>query len=336
MRAAMSTVTSTLAMVRAAEARGIDASPTLARHSVTRAILADPDREIPVEIEFAIWDELRSRTNLPALQLFAPGELPVGTYHVVEYLAGASATVGEAIQRLARFIGIIARQVSLKTVEDAHGGRLLPTMPAGGAVPALYVDFTFAAVLGRMRHFRPSFTIARVDLRQTRPADAAPYADLFGLDVRFGAAVDQLCIARDEWDAALPTHDPSLAQVLETHARIRLERVGRTPAALGAEVRDALIRSLPNGACIDDVARALHVSVRTLQRRLSDAGSSYREALDAVRSDLARQYLLDQRVAIAEVALLLGFADQSSFHRAFERWTGAAPGRWRQEHRLIG
>jgi len=103
----------------------------------------------------------------------------------------------------------------------------------------------------------------------------------------------------------------------------------------GSDVRQAIIGALPNGAAVADVARALHVSVRTLQRRLTAAKTSYREELDQVRSELARQYLQDPTVAIAEVALLLGFADQSSFHRAFERWTGDPPGRWRAA-RLTG
>ena len=77
--------------------------------------------------------------------------------------------------------------------------------------------------------------------------------------------------------------------------------------------------------------RALHVSVRTLQRKLVAAGTTFKEVSEAVRSRLAEEYLTDPKVSIAEVAFLLGFSDQSSFNRAFGRWTGVSPGKWRRQ-----
>ncbi len=326
----LSTVTSTLAMVRAAERRGVDAQPVLARHGVTMATLLDPDNHLPVSTEFAIWDELRAETREPALQLVAPIELPVGTYHVLDYLVGVSATVGDGMRRIARFLGIIARQVEVSAQVADDECRLVATTASGGAVPPMYVDYTFGAVVGRMRAIAPdAFAVERVQLRQPPPASPAAYRDVFLCPVDFGAGADALVFSRARWDTRLPAHDPTLAQVLETHARFRLERMAAAPVALAGDVRAAIIAALPDGAPVDAVARALRLSVRTLLRRLDDAGTTYRDALDTVRGELAREYLHDGRVAISEVALLLGFADQRSFHRAFERWTGETPGRWR-------
>lgn len=326
----LSTVTSTLAMVRAAERRGADARNVLARHGVTMATLLDPDNHLPVPTEFAIWDELRAEAREPALQLFAPIELPLGTYHVLDYLVGVSATVGDGMRRIARFLGIIARQVEVSAQVADDQCRLVATTASGGAVPAMYVDYTFGGIVGRMRATAPeAFAVGRVQLRQPAPPDAAAYHQVFQCPVDFGADADALVFPRASWDTRLPSHDPTLAQVLETHARIRLERMAAAPVALGADVRAAIIAALPDGAPVDAVARALGLSVRTLQRRLGDAATTYRDALDTVRGELAREYLHDGRVAISEVALLLGFADQRSFHRAFERWTGETPGRWR-------
>lgn len=78
------------------------------------------------------------------------------------------------------------------------------------------------------------------------------------------------------------------------------------------------------------VARTLHVSVRTIQRRRAPAGTSFRDLTDATRCGLAEGYLLDPGVSIAEVSLLLGFSDQTSFTRAFRRWNGSSPGAWRR------
>jgi AraC-like DNA-binding protein len=122
-----------------------------------------------------------------------------------------------------------------------------------------------------------------------------------------------------------------LAQVLEAHARIKLQRP-TGGGTLGFELQRAILAALPEGARMADVARALHLSPRTLQRRLAQAGSSYREALDGVREEVACRHLEDPSLSLAEVGLLLGFGEASSFHRAFERWTGRSPGRWRAAH----
>src|SRR5690606_31476348 len=82
----------------------------------------------------------------------------------------------------------------------------------------------------------------------------------------------------------------------------------------------------------EDVARVLHISVRTLQRKLEDTGTTFRKMAEEIRAQLAEEYLADSSVGIAEVAFLLGFGDQSSFNRAFRRWTGETPGRWRKMH----
>lgn len=317
-------------MVRAAIARGVDPADILARHGVAKSMLVEPDNHLPATVELAIWHDLQIATGMPALPLIAAAEMPVGTYHVLEYLIGASATVGDGLLRCARFIGIVARQVRLTASIGEDECRITATTTDGGVVPPPYVDYTFGAIVGRVRtNYRPSLRVAGVELRQRSPVDASPYAGVFRAPVCFDAALDCLRFNRDEWDTPFDTADPTLAEVLEVHARIRLARMATPSAELGTDLRRAIIGALPNGAQVNDVARRLHVSVRTLQRRLTGTGTTYREALESVRSELARQYLQDHNVAIAEVALLLGFADQSSFHRAFERWTGLPPGRWR-------
>jgi len=70
-------------------------------------------------------------------------------------------------------------------------------------------------------------------------------------------------------------------------------------------------------------------STRTLRRRLDDSGTSFRELLDATRAELARTYVRDRRMPLAEVAFMLGFSEASTFHRAFKRWTKMTPAAWR-------
>ena len=81
---------------------------------------------------------------------------------------------------------------------------------------------------------------------------------------------------------------------------------------------------------VDKVAAAMHQSTRTLQRRLAERGMTWQQLLDNTRMELARQYLADPALSVAETALLLGFSEQSAFTRAFKRWMGQTPLTYRQ------
>jgi AraC-like DNA-binding protein len=91
-------------------------------------------------------------------------------------------------------------------------------------------------------------------------------------------------------------------------------------------VAEELSRGVPT---VEDVARRMATSERTLRRRLEEGGSSFRELLDDTRERLARNYVRDRRMALSEVAFMLGFSEPSAFHRAFKRWTGTTPAAFR-------
>jgi AraC-like DNA-binding protein len=97
-------------------------------------------------------------------------------------------------------------------------------------------------------------------------------------------------------------------------------------AALAA----ARVRALLPLADVETTARALHMSPRTLQRRLAEAGTRFCDVLDSARAELARQLLGEEAVVMGDIAFRLGFADLGSFSRAFKRWTGRAPGAYRR------
>ncbi|MDM7914128.1 MAG: AraC family transcriptional regulator [Candidatus Eisenbacteria bacterium] len=323
--------TSTLAMVRTAEARGVRTADLLEEAGISRASLDDPDARLPGPVVLSIWNALRDRTADPVLQLTAPVSLPFGAYRVIDYLVAASATVGDGVRRFARFFRLIADAVTLEVRRTGHEYQLCLERSDGGAVPPVYVDYVFAALVGRTRmRIRPDLRVLRVDLRQPAPQATAPYVEVFRAPVRFGADADRLCFTEEEWNAPTESGDAALARLLEEHARILAQRIPQAPPGFRTEVQKAIASTLPEGGSAVEVARALHVSVRTLQRKLVEIGTTFREMSDSVRAQLAEEYLTDPQVSIAEVAFLLGFSDQSAFHRAFRRRTGESPGRWRR------
>ena len=323
--------TSTLAMVRTAEARGIQTADLLLAAGFPRELLDDPDARLPGAAVLAIWNGLRERSGNPTLQLVAPASLPFGAYRVIDYLVGASGTVGEGIHRFAAYFRLIAEAIDLTIVDGDGEHCLCLAMVGGAAVPAVYVDYVFAALVTRIRmRIRPGLRVRRVDLRQAEPPSAVRYVEVFGCAVRFGTPADRLWFSADEWQAPMDSADPVLARVLEDHARTLARQISAQGSDFVSRVSRAIASGMPNAASAESVARALAVSTRTLQRKLVQAGTTFRDVSDSVRARLAQDYLSDPRVSIAEVAMLLGFSEQASFNRAFRRWTRESPGRWRR------
>ncbi|MGD8319997.1 MAG: AraC family transcriptional regulator [Gemmatimonadota bacterium] len=320
-------------MVRAAESRGYPTADLLEDVGLTRALLDDPDARLDGAVVMRLWEALRERTADPGLQLSAPLALPFGAYRVIDYLVAASATVGDGVRRFSRFFGLVADAVVL-TIDELPGEHRLHLGTAdAGAVPPVYVDYIFAALVRRIRmRIRPDLRVLRVELRRPEPLDPVPYQEAFLAPVRFGRASDALHFDDDEWSSTTVDADEALARLLEEHARILENRIPHPRSAFRTEVEQAIASSLPDRPSVARIARALHVSVRTLQRRMEADGTTFRDVVEAVNERLAVSYLRDPNVSIAEVAFLLGFSDPSAFNRAFRRWTGDTPGKWREAH----
>ena len=142
--------------------------------------------------------------------------------------------------------------------------------------------------------------------------------------MRFNAPVNALLFARTDATLPLPTAHPELAEVHERIASEHLQRLD--PAQTCHRVRAVIIRHLPDGEPRrPKIATILGMSERTLQRRLTAEGTSFQRLLEDARRELARHYLGQREVSLADTAYLLGFSDQSSFFRAARRWFGSSP-----------
>ena len=189
------------------------------------------------------------------------------------------------------------------------GVRVFGNWLAGAALPPAAVSFTHAA-----------------------PADCSEHQRIFGSDVVFGAAGN---CAR--FDAALlalpvPNADVGLYPVLQQHAEQLLQKKLRVQGETGivARVRASIASHLAqDSASLALIAQGLNLSPRTLQRKLSDAGTSFQQVLDQTRQALAQGYLLRPDLSLADIAFLLGYQDQSAFNHAFREWTGDSPGSYR-------
>jgi AraC-like DNA-binding protein len=173
------------------------------------------------------------------------------------------------------------------------------------------------------------FRLQKVNFKHARPRDLKPYYEYFGCEVNFDQPVNQLFIPLSIADELLAGANPELALLNDQVVMRRLALMDRNDIV--NRVRSALMEQLPNGNISDDsVAASLHMSVRTMHRKLAEANQNFRALLVEVRRSLAELYILDNSLTLTEISLLLGFSEPSSFSRAFKSWTGSAPSEIRQ------
>lgn len=164
-----------------------------------------------------------------------------------------------------------------------------------------------------------------VRFRHPAPTQTAAYLRSFEGLPSFSQPVDELVLSRALLD--LPNHqaDPLLLPILEEHLEKRTEAAGRVGADLDrvrCAVKQLLQQREPTAS---QTAQLLHMSPRTLQRRLLLQGTSVKRLVEEVRRELALQHVQGSSMPLAEIAFVLGFSDVSAFHRAFKRWTGQTP-----------
>jgi AraC-like DNA-binding protein len=195
-------------------------------------------------------------------------------------------------------------------------------------------EYALGAALGHLRRAVGGPVAARrVWFMHPRPRDLGPLHRFFGTrELDFGCDDNGFAFDRALCDRATPGADARLLATVEPLAEEALR--AQPPATdfsveVATRIR-AVMNERPDAVNVDAVAAALHMSARTLQRRLGDSGTQFSEVLDAVRADDAKRALVGSDVPLAEIAWRLGFADLATFSRAFKRWTGQPPGTFRR------
>ncbi|MFG6440287.1 AraC family transcriptional regulator [Roseateles sp. LKC17W] len=252
-------------------------------------------------------------------------------FGIVGFAALASGTLAEALQRLERHHRAIY-DVNLAQVRPCAEGLCIEWGVARGRPGALVDETAIAALMQLTREFtgRPVRALA-VDFVNPRPADVRPYEDFFGGPVRFGQPSTRVVLAASDLALPLRGADAALLALLDAQAERLLQEVAAVAGPL-AVWRQALVGLIRSGRTqLADLADDLQMSPRSLQRRLADQGISFQALLGQTRQQLAEAYLRDASVELAEVALLLGYSEQSAFTRAFRQWTGQAPLQWRRQ-----
>jgi len=300
------------------------------------AVRADPDARVAAPLLFRAFELAEAACGDPYVGLHIAEHGPPGRLDVLLHLAANSPTIRDAILRICAYVRLINEAAELSL--EVHGrDAAMVFVPRGIVVapPAAGLRAYFEISTGtcarqlRLALGEPNAPI-EARFAVPPPADVAPVERFFRGPVAYGRTRTEVRFPAT-WLAMRPRGaNPDVGQVLERYARALAARLPADDATTAERVRIELARLPgPSAASIEMIARALGVSTRTLQRTLAAEGTTFRRVCDEVAAVVARRHLEERKLSIAEVALLLGFDDVSAFSRAFRRWTGTSPARFR-------
>jgi len=316
-------------MAEALESYGVDSTRLLTKAGIDLDLLTDPWKLYPVSVRNRVWELAVEATGDACFGLRVGAVLRPSMLGHLGFSLLASSTLMAMFNRLERFMMLVSTDGYHKTEEIDGGYRILITLVESNLRPEAIDGWLVILVKLCRDMYSPDFRPLRVELQRPPPAGCKQEMEqVFNCPVSFSSNQIALYISKHDMQAKLPgalrelalQHDKVLSSYLARHKQ----------SDVLTRVRVFITELLPGGTCSKvEVAKKCHMSPRTLQNKLSNADTSYYSILDQVRQELALEYIRQPQRNLNEITFLLGFTDSSSFSRAFKRWTGVSPGKYK-------
>ncbi len=319
-------------VVDAAREAGVDLDRLLALAGTTREAIAAEDARIAYRVVKDLWDGSSELSGDEFFGLHAAERLRLPAFGPLGFAVRSCGTGRQAMELGLFWAGRYFDDTEFRLDVDGPVSVFRHRYRYPEITSLHAADFILGAiVVGSRRFVGVDWTPRRLELRRSPPADDSEYRRVFGIQPSYHAPWNAVSFDTALMDLPLLHADAELLAVLERQVEDFLSKLPRVQE-LTTQVRSVLARGLRDGdASVESTARALGLTPRTLQRRLSESDTSHRLLLDAVRRDFAQRYLLDSQLSIEQIAQLLGFSEPSAFHRAFRRWTGLTPSEFREQ-----
>lgn len=288
---------------------------------------------VTTEELFALWHAIGEVSADPAIGLKLGTETKTERFHPSGIAALSTQNFGAAVRHLARYKQLTVPEEVLEETKNEEWSIQFRWLLAVDSEPNILTEHCFAWLLTIARHGSgTSLSPLRVEFVRPR-SHTKTIQRHFGCPVVCGAPHNAIVFRAKDAKCPFVTRNAELLEMLAPQFEQELKQCGDQDSFMTSVRRAIQERLTGHRPAVEDVARSLHMSSRTLQRRLQDAGSNYQRILDEARHQLARYYLGNSVLELNEAAYLLGYEDAKSFVRAFRTWEGIPPGLWRETHR---
>ncbi|MCK0155239.1 AraC family transcriptional regulator [Alcanivorax sp. S6407] len=310
--------------------RGIPSEELLVGTQIEPGCWRDPKARVSAHDFERVASRAIRMTGEPWIGWELGASMTLSSHGFLGYAAMSSATLGEALELAVKYFRTRSTMVQLETFQEGDVAVLQVNelLSLGGLTPltmeSLFSSFHFMGqkllpgmeVLGELRFSYPE------------PEYFDRMRPLMPVPVYFDCAYNQMRFPVERMDCELQFADPRLAQMAADQCEQEMATIKAPPALLG-QVRRIILAGGGRFPSVEEVASELHMSSRTLKRKLQQLGTSYQEILDGLRKGLAVEFLTQSDHTVDEIAMSLGYSDASNFARAFRRWTSRSPSDYR-------
>ncbi len=304
--------------------------PVLAQAGLSPALFTNPDHTVPMAQLGRLLALAETATGRDDLGLLIADGVNASNLGLVGFLLHQAPDVRTAIEDLVRYLHHTDRS-AVPWFRTADGIATLGYSIIEPNVAALEIIYDGAIAIARnvLRGLcGPQWQPSLVTISRRRPSSGQHYERYFAAPVAFDAEATSISFPECWLETRIETGDAALRQML--HEQIDLvdaEQTGGTPEQVRRLLRGLM---MAHRGSIEDVARLLGISTRTLARRLDESGTSFRVLTEEMQFEVGRQLLENTAMSVTQIAFVLGYSEVSAFSRAFRRWSGTSPLAWRE------
>ncbi len=317
------------------ESYGLDPEPYFRNAHIDPKLINDPRARFSLATIDKIYSDLFEAVNDPCMGLKLGSLWHPSHMASLGYAWLASSTLNTALKRLSRYVRIINDAITV-TLEEIDENIVITITSDDREIPTDYQQDSSSAILLTMcrANYGEGLNPVTVSFEHVGSACSGEYYSFFRCPVEFGAKHNQMIFPLHVVNKQLTSSNPQLAQINDQVMLNYLADLDKEDIV--QQVKVAIIDQLPSGNVTDEtISKAVFTSQRSLQRRLSEKGTTFKTILTEVRKDLALKYIHDRKLTLTEISFMLGFSEMSSFSRAFKRWTGESPKEFRKPDQSI-
>ena len=296
-----------------------------------RTDLADPEYRLPHVLVLGLIERAASLVGDVSYGLRLGASRDTRDRGLLGFLLLNSPTLMDGMINLQRYSRVVGEGENLE-IERIGAHVVLRFREADPALRGLRhnSDFIAASVVRGCRDLtRQAISPIRAEFIGEEPSAKVEYADILGCPIKFGAKWDALVYSEETTRLPAKGADDKLLRVLEEACQKIIGPTSKVPDVV-RKVRELVVERLPKGSAnIDAIADELNISSKTLERRLAERGQSFSALLDETRCKAAKHYLEETDMRIAQVAYMAGYTEAAALVRAFKRWTGTTPMKFR-------
>jgi AraC-like DNA-binding protein len=318
-------------------AAGKNPDPILAAAGLNRARLGNPEAFVPSVVFGRLLEEAARQTGDDDFGLHFGERFNPKNIGPLAYVVINSPTISAAVENASRYLKVHNQAATTSMEVEGERVYLRYRITASGMETARqHNEYSMAVILNTARLVAGSNWAPReVHFAHPAPTEAHEHRRIFGAPVLFGCPTNALVVEREFLGRQVPAADAKLYQILQRYLEnvlAEMPREDKLLAAMRKTIAEAMREGVPT---LKRIAKTLALSERSLERRLKERGMSFKKLMEDTRRRFAVNYLKDRDHTLTQIAFLLGYSEVSAFNRAFKRWTGVTPSKYRQSKKWL-